>query len=297
MLEPLLKVLRLSPSLAASLAKSDMYSGITQKLSHRKVDVRLNLLRLVRNILEARETDYFTDPRDNQLRSLLDSIRVLAEKDTGLLVRNLASDLVVSHIDGPGDQLIAPMSAPSGSNRVRSGGRRIYTPPSLHAAVSAPLTPTQAARSSQSAAYIEVAASPKRMSLAHERNGHSAFRPRSRDGSGIPISSPRPVSGEIKQGNSASRSRLPRNSSMYASRPSLSATSAASRSESMMSNKENIGSAAEEFVAPRRLSRHSIQQSVSEPSGTSGVGSSAVSTTSKQKRSRAPSEGKQKWSA
>ncbi|KAI1778621.1 cell division control protein [Hypoxylon cercidicola] len=293
LLEPLLKVLRLSPALAASLAKSDMYSGIAQKLTHKKPLVRLNLLRLVRNILEARETDYFTAARDNDLQLLFNAIRILAEKDGAVLVQNLAADLVISQIDGNSDQLIAPVSAPStatGSERVRSG-RRIYTPPSLHSAASAPLTPTHAVRPSQSAAYIEVASSPKRssLSLAHQRDP-VAYRPRSRDGtSGIPISAPRrQVSGETQPGSSG-RSRLPRNSGLYVSRPSLSAASSASRSESMTSNKENMGSPAEELI------RRSSRTSISEPSGTSGT--SGSNGPGKQRRSRAPSEGKQKWSS
>ncbi|KAI1105298.1 cell division control protein [Jackrogersella minutella] len=305
LLEPLLKLLRLSPSLAASLAKSDMYSGIAQKLSQKKAVVRLNLLRLVRNILEARESDYFADLRNKQLGSLLDAIRVLAEKDSAVLVRNLASDLV-SHIDGNADQFAVPLSAPptAGSNRMRSG-RRIYTPPSLHSAVSVPITPTQSSRAPQSPAFIEVASSSKRSvkSLVPDRE-HTAYRPRSRDGasSGIPVSAPRRASADI-QGSSSStagRSRLPRNSGLYASRSSISAATASSaslvapRNESMMSNKENIDSIAEGF------SRYSSRLSASESSGISGVGAtapSAMSTSGKHRRGRAPSEGKQKWGA
>ncbi|KAI0179538.1 cell division control protein [Hypoxylon sp. FL1284] len=293
LLEPLQKVLRLSPSLAASLAKPDMYSGIAQKLTHKKPLVRLNLLRVVRNVLEARETDYFTNPKDSELQLLLDTIRILAEKDGTVLVRNLATDvsISISQINGSPDQLVGPILMPSasGSERVRSG-RRIYTPPSLQSAVSAPITPTNATRPLQSAAYIEVAASPKRssLSLSHQRDilGH---RPRSRDGgSGILISSPRRQSSDI-QANSSGRSRIPRNSGLYASRPSLSAAAAASRSESIMSNKENMGTAVEDF------GRRSSRASISEPGGGSGVGGSAPS--GKLRRSRAPSEGRQKWSA
>ena len=146
---------------------------------------------------------------------------------SAVLVRNLASDLVVTHIDPNSDQLAPPLSAStasSGSNRVRSG-RRIYTPPSLHSASSTPLTPTHASRHSQSGAFIEVASSPKRsgVSLAQERDP-VAYRPRSKDGiSGIPISSPRRLSADIQPGSGSSggKSRLPRNSGLYVSRPSL----------------------------------------------------------------------------
>ncbi|OTB00843.1 hypothetical protein M426DRAFT_15069 [Hypoxylon sp. CI-4A] len=292
LLEPLLKVLRLSPSLAATLAKSEMYFGIAQKLSQRKAVVRLNLLRLVRNILEARETDYFTEFEDIKLRSLLEDIKILAEKDSAVLVRNLASDLIMAHIDHKQDQLNVPMSAPlsssTGSNRARPGGR-ILTPPSLHSSTSVPLTPTHPSRTQQSSAYIEVASNPRRTgaSVAHER-GPIPYRPTSRDGgSGIPVSTPRRSSADTQSGSSASagKSRLPRNAGLYASRPSLSA----SRSD-IMSNKENMGSASDGFS--RFRSRPSLSESGI--SGPSGASSSHGHLPGKQRRSRAPSDGRQR---
>ncbi|KAI1370501.1 cell division control protein [Hypoxylon crocopeplum] len=300
LLEPLLKLLRLSPASAASLAKSDMYSGIAQKLSHKKAVVRLNLLRLVRNILEARETDYFTDPVDKQLRILLDSIRILAEKDSAVLVRNLASDLVVSHIDGNSDSLITPHSGPSssftGSNRVRPGAR-IFTPPSLQCATSAPITPTQPLRPSQSSAYIEVASSPRRsgVPLTYERDA-IAYRPRSRDAtSSIPVSSPRRVSADAQSPSSlvGSKSRLPRNSGLYPLRAGAGFGAATARSESSVSNKENVGNAADD------ITRYSRRPSPPDYRDTSIARATASSTSASagQRKIRAPSEGKPKRGA
>ncbi|KAI3326858.1 hypothetical protein HD806DRAFT_488388 [Xylariaceae sp. AK1471] len=298
LLEPLLKLLRLSPSLAASLAKPDMYSGIAQRLSHKKAVVRLNLLRLVRNILEAREQESLINLREKQLKSLLDAIRVLAEKDTAVLVRNLASDLIASHIDSNADQPVPNISSTtasvSGSNRARTGPRRIYTPPSLQTAPSVPQTPTHLSRQTQSSAYIEIASSPKRsaVSLAHERDV-AIQRPRSRDeNSGIPVSSiPRRVSGDSQAGIGTpvgSKNRLSRPSGLYP-RPSLSALTT-SRSESESSNKENV-------TGPSgRSARYSTRYSPPASVGGSGGGMSS-SFPVKQRRSRAPSDGKSKWSA
>jgi len=297
LLEPLLKLLRLSPSLAASLAKPDMYSGIAQRLSHKKAVVRLNLLRLVRNILEAREHESSVSLRERQLKSLLDAIRLLAERDSAVLVRNLASDLIISHIDGNADQSVSALSSTagpaSGSSRVRSGPRRIYTPPSLQPGSSVPQTPTHAFRQSQSSAYIEVASSPKRsaVSLAHERDA-AMQRPRSRDENpGIPISSiPRRISVDAQGGGSSpigSKNRLSRASGLY-SRPSLGAL-ATSRSESESSNKENMtGNGG-------RGARYSTRYSP--PASASGSGGASSSFPVKQRRSRVPSEGKSKWNA
>ncbi|RYO78745.1 hypothetical protein DL766_008488 [Monosporascus sp. MC13-8B] len=216
LLEPLLKVLRLSPCLAASLAKSEMYSGIAQKLPHKKAVVRLNLLRLVRNILDARETDYFNTPKDPQLSALLSGIQILSEKDSAVLVRNLASELVRSRIEGTGMHPSSLSSVASGTSstasvgssgsRSRPGSRRIYTPPSLQHSASTPITPISLAASSprpslqpltSSSAFIEIASSqsPKRASAAavpraqaqSDRGDNNdappfAYRPRSRDG-------------------------------------------------------------------------------------------------------------------
>ena len=205
-----------------------MYAGITQKLTHKKTVVQLNLLRLVRNILDAREADYFSSPRETRLESLMNGIRTLAEKDSAVLVRNLASELVRSHIVSSPDNGIPSLSstASTGSSRSRSSSRRIYTPPSLQHSASTPMTPTSASSSrpsllaatSASAAFIEVASSqsPRRSSAAiaraqvHERRdsvggagGGLPYRPQSKDGalyrrgsrddaassSGIPVSS------------------------------------------------------------------------------------------------------------
>ncbi|KAI0408822.1 hypothetical protein F4802DRAFT_604621 [Xylaria palmicola] len=298
LLEPLLKLLRLSPSLAASLANPDMYSGIAQRLSHKKAVVRLNLLRLVRNILEAREHDTIINLGGRQLKSLLDAIRILAEKDSAVLVRNLASDLIVSHIDGSVDQPVPAMTSTSGSNHSRTGPRRLYTPPTLYSVPNIPQTPTHASRHSQSPAYIEVASSPKRsvVSMAHERDA-ALQRPRSKDeNSGIPFSSiPRRVSGDSQASIGTpvgNRNRASRGSGLYA-RPS-SSSMASSRSESESSNKENITGVS------GRSARYSTRYSPPVAAAGATPGSSRSSNASfpvKQRRSRAPSDGKSKWSA
>ena len=286
LLEPLLKLLRLSPSVAASLAKPDMYSGIAQRLSHKKAVVRLNLLRLVRNILEAGEYEIAVNPRERHLKSLLDAVRVLAEKDSAVLVRNLASDLLVSHIDGSVDQsgsvTSASVSAPS---HPRSGLRRIYTPPSIPSVSSIPLTPTHASRHPASSAYIEVASSPNRSAVSSTHARDLALpRP-------IPVSSiPRRVSGDIHSGMGTpmrTKNRVSRTSGLYP-RPSLGSLPT-SRSESESSNKENVtGSSG-------RNARYSSRYSP--PAAVDIAGSDAQSFPAKQRRSRAPSEGKSKWSA
>lgn len=247
LLEPLLKLLRLSPTLASSLARPEMFSGIVPKLNHKKALVRLNLLRLVRNILDARDTGYLDSPRDRHLRTLLDAIQTLADKDTAVLVRNLASELVRSRINGEPDGglqppfILAPSSS-TGHSRPRSSGRRIYTPPSAPSGQSTPMTPTSAHRSSQ-AAYIEVAASPRRPRTAVPQDLEtSGFRPRSRDGGGFPISAlPRRVSTDqgvsaVNAAGAVTKSRLPRNSIIHSYQ---NGNESSARSRSVHRNKED----------------------------------------------------------
>jgi hypothetical protein len=315
LLEPLLKVLRLSPAVAASLAKADMYAGIAQKLSHKKAVVRLNLLRLVRSIMDGCESDstsaVSTSSTGRQLHVLFDAIQTLADKDPAVLVRNLASELVRSHIgmDLRHDAVALPtlgqhpaITAASGP-RARSGPRRSssYTPPSLHASVSMPPTPTHAHpyhRQSQSAAFIEVAATPKRTAVTatHEREA-SIYRPRSRDGPVGATQIPRRVSGEgVTINNSSSgtpaKSRLPR-TSLHGhgqfGRPSLSSAASApsvSRSESSSSNKENVGRAGSGSVSSGQQSGSAAAARLA---GLGGREQRETGVSSGKRRARAPS--------
>ncbi|SPN97509.1 related to septation (sepH) gene [Cephalotrichum gorgonifer] len=264
LLEPLLKLLRLSPSIAASFAVPEMFTGIGLRLGHKKAVVRLNLLRLVRIILDACDPDMMglgngsSVLGSREVQSLLDTIRVLAEKDSAVLVRNLASELVKLRVERAAFPDL-PVTAPGTSRRSGSGGRRTYTPPGLHVSMSMPPTPTPGggpryrnaqALSGGGGAYIEVAASPRRTTASHPLDRDAiVYRPRSRDGTGIP----RRVSGDASAGVSPNgtpgggsggggRSRLPRTSLSY-SRSSFSgqAPPVISRSESALSNKENVG--------------------------------------------------------
>ncbi|KAJ4157589.1 Protein kinase of the Mitotic Exit Network [Fusarium falciforme] len=296
LLEPLLKLLRLSPSVAASLAKPEMFAGIAQRLGHKKAVVRLNLLRLVRTIVDACEPglgsgDGTRSLNSSQVRSLMAAIQTLSEKDSAVLVRNLASELVKSNIEGSGrPHENVPSSVPS-STSSRRGSRRntSYTPPGLHSSMSVPQTPTHRSRASLAGnAYIEVAASPRR-SAAVEREG-MLYRPRSRDG---PTGIPRRISGEF---GAAGKSRLPRtslaggsgsrsavgvsgngNSSAIGSRGDIPMVV---RSESSMSNKENVGRA-----PGSRDGLGSRDGGMPPPAGLSGA-SGAVG----KRRSRVPGE-------
>ncbi|KAG4417729.1 hypothetical protein IFR04_009168 [Cadophora malorum] len=209
LLEPLQKLLRLSSPVAASLARTDMFSGILQKLNHKKAVVRLNLLRIVRSIC---------DPNDEQAENvqshgLFEAIQRLAESDNAVLVRNMASELVKANLDKD------PESGSGG--RPRPGQmKRTFTPPSLYHSQSTPITPTHVSRASQSS-FVEGNVTPRRMVAPSGSNDSILYRPASRDGPKMT----RRISAEIASSSSMSKSRLPRTSMLRGSRSSLATVS------------------------------------------------------------------------
>ena len=172
LLEPLQKLLRLSPPIASTLARADLFTRIRQKLHHNKAGVRLNLLRILSSICDSSEEQGGLLAR----YGLLDAIREL-EKDPAILVRDMAGKLVKSSEQSEG--LV------SAKRRSHMRRRSISsTPPGLMANPSRPSTP-QANRSSQSKVFLEGRGTPRlpRGGL----NGSLALRPGSRgSGSGSP---------------------------------------------------------------------------------------------------------------
>ncbi|KAL1998867.1 hypothetical protein VTN02DRAFT_5456 [Thermoascus thermophilus] len=185
LLEPLQKLLRLSPPIASTLARPDLFTRLGQKLHHNKAAVRLNLLRIISSICDSSEEQGGLLAR----YGLLDAIREL-ENDPAILVRDMAGKLIRS---GERSEL--------GGVKLRNlrRGSASATPPSLISNHSTPSTPN---RSSQSKGYLDGRGTPQ-----HPRNGLNApltLRPGSRDGS-----SPGHVSGG-NGGAAASRNRLSR---------------------------------------------------------------------------------------
>ncbi|GAM89705.1 hypothetical protein ANO11243_077440 [Dothideomycetidae sp. 11243] len=93
LLEPLQKLLRLSPPVAACLAHPDLFSRTVHKLvQSKKALVRLNLLRIIRSICDASDED------GNLITTygLFAAISDLAKHDNAILVREMAGDLIKS---------------------------------------------------------------------------------------------------------------------------------------------------------------------------------------------------------
>ena len=198
LLEPLQKLLRLSPPVALCLAHPDLFHRILRKLSSNKAVVRLNLLRIVRSICDA------SDEQGALIRryGLEDTVHRLAENDGAVLVRNMASELIKS--SDMNDKL-----GMSGARR-RPGRRSSSstTPPSLLNSYSMPSTPT-----SSRTAFPMSYSFERDVRRGSAINGPVNYKTGSRDGSG---SSALPV---IVSGSGiATKSRLPRTTSNRPSR-------------------------------------------------------------------------------
>ena len=193
LLEPLQKLLRLSPPVALSLAHPDLFYRILRKLQSNKAVVRLNLLRIIRSICDASEEQGASISR----YGLEDTIQRLAENDGAVLVRNMAGELIKS----------SEMNDKLGMNgSKRRPGRRSSsstTPPSLLTSYSMPSTPTSN-RSAHSTNYSVGRDARQRSAI----NGAVPCRPASRDGSGA---SALPVI--VNGSGSVAKSRLPRTTS------------------------------------------------------------------------------------
>ena len=190
LLEPLQKLLRLSPPVALNLAHPDLFYRILRKLQSNKAVVRLNLLRIIRSICDASEEQGALISR----YGLEDTIQRLAENDGAVLVRNMAGELFKS--SETNDKL-----GMSGSKR-RPGRRSSSstTPPSLLTSYSMPSTPTSN-RSSNATNYSVGRDIRQRSAI----NGAVPYRPASRDGSALPV---------LMNGSaSVAKSRLPRTTS------------------------------------------------------------------------------------
>ena len=203
LLEPLQKLLRLSPPVALSLAHAELFRRILQKLQSNKAVVRLNLLRIIRSICDA------SDEQGGLISQygLIDAIQRLAEVDGAVLVRNMAGELIRSSEEN--DKL--GISGSSSKRRMVRRASSATTPPSLIHSQSMPPTPTSS-RSSQSTNYFGDRENRQRNAI----NGATPFRPTSRDGRGS-----NGTPGFIDGSGSAVKSRLPRTTTGRFSRQSM----------------------------------------------------------------------------
>lgn len=174
LLEPLQKLLRLSPPVASSLAHPDLFARTASKLQSKKALVRLNLLRIIRSICDASDED------GALLRTygLYAAVNDLAKHDQAILVRELAGDLI--------------KTAEVNARRSMDGARRVLRRSSsstvtstLMSGSSLPPTPSSERTGlgigpSRPGGYFELSELPSTRALRSVANS-SPYRPVSRD--------------------------------------------------------------------------------------------------------------------
>jgi hypothetical protein len=231
-LEPLQRLLRLSPPVASTLAQEEMFVGTAQKLNSKKAVVRLNLLRIIRSICDASEDQGGASLI--QVFHLYEAVERLAEFDAAILVREMASDLIkLSDMS-----LRRPYE--SGGRGLRPGTRRSSsantTPPAQHISLPSPIATStpQHLRSGQAKGFFDNVGNSNgssRYEAARKvtrRPSTTTLTPSSpyRQGSGDSTSSDRTNSlksttaspavaawASSSQASSSAKSRLPRTSS------------------------------------------------------------------------------------
>jgi hypothetical protein len=247
LLEPLQKLLRLSPALAASMAQSKQLWGIIgQKLNHNKPAIRLNLLRIIGSICDA-SLDGISMLDQCGLYDVIEQLRY---SDPAILVRSMAGELLRTWEDNDTASIHSGHggnNAPNGPVRKHPGMMRRTssgtTPPHLlERQMSMPSSPQlgRAERASMSIYEPPTISTPRRRQNGVYANGSSGVRPVSRDGhSYLREGSPAFALPGLTRAQTASvaemtvnKSRLPRQNSTAGSR----GMSRQSTRESLISN-------------------------------------------------------------
>ncbi|KAL2430384.1 Cytokinesis protein sepH [Exophiala dermatitidis] len=260
LLEPLQKLLRLSPPLAASMARSpQLFETLGQRLSHPKPAIRLNLLRIIGSICDSTEDGCFL----LEQCGLYDVIQELSFSDSAVLVRSMAGELIRSCEESDN----VSIKSGQGGSTAAAGGRRKHpgfqrrtsstTPPHLlDRQMSMPTSPQlgRSERASLTMYDAPVAQTPRRQQRNGVYvNGGNVMRPASRDGS-----------------------TYVRESSPALSMPSLTRANTASSVTEMTVNKSRLprqSNAATAIGGQHRLSRQSTRESMIGSSRGSGAGS------------------------
>lgn len=90
LLDPLLKIFRISTSIAIGVAKSQFFKRLIDKLGSSKAVVRLNLLRILRTVCDVHPNRAVLVER----YGIYDIVAKLSKEDVAVLVRELAREIV-----------------------------------------------------------------------------------------------------------------------------------------------------------------------------------------------------------
>ncbi|KAK5958792.1 Protein kinase of the Mitotic Exit Network [Knufia fluminis] len=230
LLEPLKKLLRLSPPLAGQMASSpELFESIGQKLHHSKPAIRLNLLHIISSIRDATESGSFLLDQ----HGVYDIVSDLQFSDPSLLVKSMARELInsceemdsISNYSDPRANINNPSRNGRRPNMIRRQSSST-TPPHL---MERAIMPTSPQLSRPSINYFDgsdrVTQTPRRQRNGiNYANGASGIRPVSRDGSTTYVRESSPALPSLARAHTSStsisdmtvsRSRLPRQSGAH----------------------------------------------------------------------------------
>jgi hypothetical protein len=236
-LDPLQKMLRLSPPIASTLAHHDLFSRTASKLNTKKAVVRLNLLRIIRSICDASEDQGGASLINTY--GLYEAIEKLAETDPAILVREMASELIKSS-DTFSHRSFESARLRPGVRRASSSTSIMTPPPQLISSQSMPIAPGTPShlRSTNGSGYYNDRRSDDIFDSGPIRastrllNGSStpsssttptsaSFRPTSRDSNSGDRTRELASGGAWSGSTNSTKSRLPRTSAARLGRLSL----------------------------------------------------------------------------
>ncbi|KAJ9607724.1 Protein kinase of the Mitotic Exit Network [Cladophialophora chaetospira] len=251
LLEPLQKLLRLSPPLAASTARSSqLFDTLGQGLGHNKPAIRLNLLRIIGSICDSTEEGFVL----LEQYGLYDVIRELSYSDSAVLVRSMAGELIRSCEESDN----VSIKSGQGANTATNGARRKHpafqrrtsstTPPHLlERQMSMPTSPQlgRSERASMNMYEPPVAQTPRRQRNGVYVNGSGIMRPASREGSTyMRENSPAFAMPSLTRANTATVAEMTVNRSRLARQPTVTTNVPGQNRLSRQSTRESmIGSA------------------------------------------------------
>ena len=113
LLDPLLKICRLSTNLTIAIAKTQFFKRIIDRLGHSKAVVRLNLLRILRAVCDVHPNRAILVER----YGLHEIVLQLSRNDGAVLVRELAREILPALVP-----VLKPMAAKYAARGSSSGG-------------------------------------------------------------------------------------------------------------------------------------------------------------------------------
>jgi serine/threonine protein kinase len=243
-LEPLQKIVRLSPPIAASLACPQIFTRSVSKLRSKDASARLNLLRILRTICDA------TEEQCTLLKQfeVYDSILYLSEHEPAILARKMAEELIRDcdalhvRVSSRGSALRRPASSAGRNGSVSSSsslshatGLAAMTPPTptLMQSFSMPPTPKQRERVGRSQSTANI------YDMESARHSHTQLNSTSNSGTPVLVRSQTSISSSLSVADRREYHRTP--SYRPPSRDSSGGTTASLTSTSNSSGGSSLG--------------------------------------------------------